>query len=129
MRAGRVEITLATVSQLPFPNDAFDLVTAVETQYYWPDLVNDMREILRVLKPGGTLVVIMESYKRKGLFPDVQLSMMKLLRSTTLSVEQQSDLFRAAGYTGVQIHEESRKGWMCGIGSKPLNPKAPTTPA
>jgi ubiquinone/menaquinone biosynthesis C-methylase UbiE len=127
--AGRVEITLATVSQLPFPNDAFDLVTAVETQYYWPDLVNDMREILRVLKPGGTLVVILESYKRKGLFPDVQLSMMKLLRSTTLSVEQQSDLFRAAGYTGIQIHEESRKGWMCGIGSKPLNPKAPTTPA
>jgi len=41
----------------------FDLVTAIETQYYWPDLVNDMREILRVLAPGGTLVIIAESYK------------------------------------------------------------------
>ena len=49
IEAGRAEIHQASVSKLPFPNDQFDLVTAVETQYYWPDLVNDMREILRVL--------------------------------------------------------------------------------
>jgi ubiquinone/menaquinone biosynthesis C-methylase UbiE len=85
-----------------------------------------MREILRVLKPGGTLVVILESYNRKGLIPDIQIPVMKLLRSTTLSVDQQRDLFAAAGYTGIQIHEERRKGWICGIGSKPLNPKAST---
>jgi ubiquinone/menaquinone biosynthesis C-methylase UbiE len=52
---GRVEIKHASVSQLPFPDKKFDLVTAVETQYYWPDLPNDMREILRVLKPGGNV--------------------------------------------------------------------------
>jgi SAM-dependent methyltransferase len=52
------------VSRLPFPGDKFDLVTAVETQYYWPDLVKDMQEVLRVLKPGGTLIVIAESYKQ-----------------------------------------------------------------
>ena len=45
--AGSVEIRQASVSQLPFPDDKFDLVTAVETQYYWPDLVKDMQEILR----------------------------------------------------------------------------------
>ena len=36
----------------------FDLVTAVETQYYWPDLAHDMREILRVLKPGGRFLCL-----------------------------------------------------------------------
>ena len=61
--AGRVVIQKASVSQLPFPDRMFDLVTAVETQYYWPDLEADMREILRVLKPGGKLVVIAEIYK------------------------------------------------------------------
>ena len=35
---GRVEIRKASVSALPFPDDLFDLVTAVETHYFWPDL-------------------------------------------------------------------------------------------
>ena len=64
IRTGRVEILCGSVSQLPFPDSMFDLVTAVETQYYWPDLANDMKQILRVLKPGGTLVLIAETYKR-----------------------------------------------------------------
>jgi hypothetical protein len=31
----RVDIRLATVSNLPFGDSVFDLVTAVETHYYW----------------------------------------------------------------------------------------------
>ena len=60
---GRVEIRQASVSALPFSDDLFDLVTAVETHYFWPDLPADMREVLRVLKPGGTLIIIAEAYK------------------------------------------------------------------
>lgn len=41
----------------------FDLATAVETHYYWPDLNADMQEVLRVLKPVGTLIIIAEAYK------------------------------------------------------------------
>ena len=51
------------MSRLPFLDNKFDLVTAVETQYYWPNLVGDMREILHALKPGGQLIVIAEMYK------------------------------------------------------------------
>lgn len=50
IEAGRVEIRQASVSRLPFPDDKFDLITAVETQYYWPNLVADMQEVLRVLQ-------------------------------------------------------------------------------
>lgn len=45
IESGVVEIQSATVSRLPFPNGVFDVVTAVETHYYWPDLAGDMREI------------------------------------------------------------------------------------
>jgi ubiquinone/menaquinone biosynthesis C-methylase UbiE len=55
---GRVRVEQASVSQLPFADNSFNLVTAIETQYYWPDPVNDMREVLRVLKPGGRMVVV-----------------------------------------------------------------------
>src|SRR5207302_8308907 len=62
IKAGRVDIQQGSVSQLPYPDHTFDLVTAVETHYYWPDLVADTREVLRVLKPGGTFVIIAEAY-------------------------------------------------------------------
>jgi SAM-dependent methyltransferase len=119
IEAGRVEIVRASVSQLPFPDAKFDLVTAVETQYYWPDLVKDMQEILRVLKPGGTLVVIAESYG-KARYDMVQGPVMKLLRSANLSVEEHRELFAKAGYTDVQTFEERSKSWFCGVVRKPL---------
>jgi ubiquinone/menaquinone biosynthesis C-methylase UbiE len=119
IKAGRVEIQQASVSQLPFPDNKFDLVTAVETQYYWPDLVKDMREILRVLKPGGTLIIIAETYK-DGRYDMLKGPVMKLLRSTSLGVDEHRELFSAAGYKDVQIFEERSKGWICGTGRKPL---------
>jgi ubiquinone/menaquinone biosynthesis C-methylase UbiE len=115
---GRVEIKQGSVSQLPFPESKFDLVTAVETQYYWPDLVKDMQETLRVVKPGGTLLVIAESYKQ-GALNALQRPVMKLLRSTNLGVDDQRELFSAAGYTDIQIFEERAKGWICAMGKKP----------
>jgi ubiquinone/menaquinone biosynthesis C-methylase UbiE len=119
IQAGRVEVKQASVSQLPFPEGKFDLVTAVETQYYWPDLVKDMQEVLRVLKPGGTLLVIAESYK-KGAFNKLHQPVMKLLRSTTMSVEEHRQLFATAGYVETQTFEERSRGWFCGTGKKPL---------
>jgi SAM-dependent methyltransferase len=117
IEAGRVEVKQASVSQLPFPADKFDLVTAVETQYYWPDLVKDMQEILRVLKPGGKLIVIAESYKR-GAYNWLQRPVMKFLKSSNLDVDDHRRLFSAAGYTEIEIFEERTKGWFCGIGQK-----------
>jgi ubiquinone/menaquinone biosynthesis C-methylase UbiE len=119
IRTGHVEIKQASVSQLPFPQEKFNLVTAVETQYYWPDLVTDMQQILRVLKPGGNLIVIAESYKH-GAYNKWQRPVMKLLKSTNLGVDEHRALFSIAGYTEIQIFEEKKKGWICGIGQKPL---------
>jgi len=118
MQSGRVVIQKASVSQLPFPDDTFDLVTAIETQYYWPDLLGDMREILRVLKPAGRLVIIAEMYKG-GKYDWLQWPAMWLLRSSHLSVSDHRGLFTASGYVNVQIVEESKKGWICGMGTKP----------
>lgn len=121
IKAGRVAIGKASVSELPFADGTFNLVTAVETQYYWPDPGEDMREILRVLKPGGKLIVIAETYKG-GRYDFFKWPVMWLLRSSHLSVNDHRALFSRAGYTGFEIFEEQKKGWLCAIGAKPLPP-------
>lgn len=52
--AGRCRVEQGDVSALPFEDEKFDLATAFETVYFWPDLGGSFREVFRVLKPGGT---------------------------------------------------------------------------
>lgn len=124
IKEGRVVIQRASVSQLPFADDSFDLATAIETQYYWPDLPGDMREILRVLKPGGKLVVIAEMYKG-GKYDWLKWPVMWFMRSSHLGVSDHRELFSAAGYRNIEIVEEKSKGWICAMATKPgLDPGA-----
>lgn len=118
VQTGRVDIQQASVSKLPFPDSAFDLVTAVETHYYWPDLPGDIREILRVTKPGGLLAVIAETYK--GARNDfVQRPVMTLLRAKVMSADEHRRWFEDAGFREVQVFEEKGHGWICVTGRKP----------
>jgi SAM-dependent methyltransferase len=116
--SGRVVIQQAAVSRLPFPIDSFDLVTAIETHYYWPDLPGDLQEIRRVLKPGGILLIVAEMYKAEGSSSVNHLAM-NALGAALLSASGHRDLFVAAGYTDVQVFTESVKGWIGATGRKP----------
>jgi ubiquinone/menaquinone biosynthesis C-methylase UbiE len=115
---GRVDIRQGSVSHLPFADNMFDLATAVETHYFWPDLPGDMREVLRVLKPGGRLIMIAEAYKG-GKYDLWIRSAGKLTSMAILSIDEQRQLFSKAGYADIQIHEMYDKGWLCGSGRKP----------
>ncbi|HXV23200.1 MAG TPA: class I SAM-dependent methyltransferase [Alphaproteobacteria bacterium] len=57
VQQGRVGFLLATVERLPFPNAAFDRALAVNAIYFWPDQLAALRELRRVLRPGGWLVL------------------------------------------------------------------------
>lgn len=114
---GRVEVLEGSVSQLPFQRDTFDLVTAVETHFWWPDLPAGMREILRILRPGATALVIAEIYK--GAPSKIARLAEKLSRMKLLSPEEHRSLFAESGYSDVEIITEPAKGWISAIGKKP----------
>jgi SAM-dependent methyltransferase len=118
IKAGKVDIQHGSVSSLPFSEGMFDLVTAIETHYFWPDLISDMQEILRVLKPGGRLVVMGEAYKG-GKFDDRNRKWAEWGNMTYHSVDEFSELLSKAGYSDVQVFEEYELGWLCSIGVKP----------
>lgn len=61
IRRGQVEIVEGNVQSLPFEDNTFDIVTAFETVYFWPDIEKCFGEVKRVLKPGGTFLIGMES--------------------------------------------------------------------
>lgn len=117
--AGNVAIRLASVSQLPYPDASFDLVTAVETHYYWPNLIDDLREIRRVLSPNGTLVLIAETYRGRRM-DWLYRPVMRLLGATYLTPEEHRDALARAGFADVAVHLQERKGWIAAVGRKPL---------
>ena len=116
--AGRVDIQQAAVSKLPFTDAQFDLVTAVETHYYWPDPIADLREIARVLKPGGRICLIAEVYKGETFSALLQPAM-KLIGARYLTVDEHRALLAAAGFAEIAIDTERRKGWIAVVGTKP----------
>jgi ubiquinone/menaquinone biosynthesis C-methylase UbiE len=117
---GRVEIRQASVSQLPFPDDTFDLITAVETHFWWPNLAGDMREVFRVTRPGGTLIVIAEIYKGANtIAAKVAEKCADRSPITLLSPDEHRDLLTNASYSDVQIDAQPDKAWITAIGRKP----------
>lgn len=54
------DIRQGDVGALPYANKTFDLVTAFETVYFWPNLENGFAEVLRVLKPSGQFLLVCE---------------------------------------------------------------------
>ena len=49
------------MAELPFGAEQFEVVTAFETVYFWPELAQNFREVYRVLKPGGIFFICNEA--------------------------------------------------------------------
>jgi ubiquinone/menaquinone biosynthesis C-methylase UbiE len=119
IETGRVQIEQGSVAALPFPDCTFDIVTAVETHYYWPDLPANLREVQRVLKPGGSFALIAETY-RGGPFRVLYQIMMPLLGTAFLSDEEHRKLLAKAGFVEVATKHLPGKNWICATGRRPL---------
>ena len=117
--SGRVQVQLGTVSQLPFPDATFDLVTAVETHYYWPNLPADVREVMRVLRPGGTFLIIAETYRGRRNDWMYRPTMQLVLHAAYLTPDQHRALLVDAGYEDVKVFVDESHGWICARGSRP----------
>lgn len=53
----KLELKKGEISQIPYQNNHFDTIFTANTLYFWPDPVNDSREVLRVLKPEGQFIL------------------------------------------------------------------------
>ena len=119
LKSGRVEIRQGSVSQLPWPENSFDLVTAVETHFFWPDLPNDLREVWRVVKPHGQFAIVAEVYKgsQAPMSQAIEANAHKI-SLTLLTPEEHQFLLEGAGFAEVHVFTNPQKGWLCATGRK-----------
>ncbi len=117
IRQGSVEIKYGSVSSLPFADNMFDLVTAFEVYYFWPNLIDDLKEIKRVLKPGGNLLITNEVYKHEK-FEKRNLKWANLIDMMLHTPEEYRGFLTEAGYRGIEIDDVSEKNWIAAIAKK-----------
>jgi ubiquinone/menaquinone biosynthesis C-methylase UbiE len=106
---GKIQFIQASVDAQSFPNGFFDLVTAIETIYFWPDLPKAFCEINRVLKPEGKLLVISEIIK-DGKFEVENAEIIAKTHVKLLKLNELRELLGAAGFS-VKAIRKSGSPW------------------
>lgn len=102
-----------SAEELPYEDGKFDLVTAVETVYFWPNLPDCLQEVCRVLKPGGKYAIMVEVVDNDSKWTDLCDGM------TAYSPEQLQKLLADAGFVNIEIHRKKPSNAAI-IGMKPL---------
>ena len=96
----QVFITQGSAEKLPYEDKKFDLVTAVETVYFWPNLPDCLQEVRRVLKPGGQFAILVEVVDSDSKWTSVVEGM------TAYSPEDLKKLLDDAGFTQTEIYRK-----------------------
>jgi demethylmenaquinone methyltransferase/2-methoxy-6-polyprenyl-1,4-benzoquinol methylase len=112
-KRGSVRFHLGDAERLPFADDSFDVVWSSGSIEYWPNPVTALRELRRVTKPGGQVLVVGPDYPNNGVFQKMADAIMLFYD------EDEADrMFADAGFTDFEHHIQQ---------SRPGSPRAITT--
>jgi ubiquinone/menaquinone biosynthesis C-methylase UbiE len=98
IQSGRVDLRQCSVEDLPFEDDSFDKALAINSMQVWPDAVAALREVRRVMTPGGRVALGFTPYSgqpNKGL----------------------AETLVAAGFTKAHVVEKGKD--FCALATKP----------
>lgn len=113
---GRCEVIEGSVSNLPFDDGVFDIVTGFETVMFWPDIVNDLKEVRRVLKDDGIVFICNEAMPDEN--NDRLNELVDLLDMKLYSEDDFGVILRDAGFSDVLCFTKEFTDWICVIGKK-----------
>lgn len=110
----RCEIIRSDVANLPFKDETFDLASAIETIYFWPNPLQALQEAYRVLKPGGFIVVANEDDGEDADKANGLLSIMPTMKFYNENALR--SLLNQAGFQ--KIETQTKNSWVVAMGRK-----------
>ena len=116
VKSGRMTFYLCGVPNLPFADGAFDTVFSVESLYFWPDALAGLKEIRRVLVPGGVFMTALEMVG--GRMNERQLEIVEHLKMFCPTRDELAELMDKAGFSDVNVEFEPEHVWLCATGRK-----------
>lgn len=108
IRNGKVELSLGSVSALPAFSEPFDKCFAVNTMHRWDKPLERLKELRRLLKPGG-LIAITEQPRSQGATDETAQRMGKEIAAA----------LREAGFSRMRLETKKMKpvSAVCVLGS------------
>jgi ubiquinone/menaquinone biosynthesis C-methylase UbiE len=115
INTGKMVVQQGDVSNLNLPSESFDLATAFETIYFWPGLEKCFAQVYKILKPGGTFMIVNESDGTD----DASLKYEQIIDGMKCyTVEQISSSLKSAGFSEVTSDHFEGKPWITVIARK-----------
>lgn len=116
VKRGDCTVTQGSVSELPFEDSHFDLVTAFETVYFWPELTQDLSEVLRVLRPGGRFLIFNAT---DGLTQEHESWAEQIEGMRIYTADELSATLRETGFADPVVDTCEGKSWIRVVARKP----------
>ena len=115
IKAGRCEVKQGDVSALTLPKEKYDLATAFETIYFWPGLEECFAQVAKVLKPGGTFMIVNESDGTD----ETSLKFEKIIEGMKChTIEEIESALISAGFSEVKSDHHKSKPWITVVARK-----------
>ena len=107
---GRCRVVEGSAAALPFADGEFDLVTAFETVYFWPDIEKCFCGVRRTLKEGGRFLIVNED---DGLTGNNEKWEKLIEGMHTYTPDELRTLLTTAGFKDITVHDDEQKHWLC----------------
>lgn len=99
IEGGRARIHAGSVEALPLPDGAATGACALNSIYFWADPARAMRELARVVRPGGRLVIGFEAPETLRAWPGHRFGF------RIYDAPEVAALAEAAGFGNAEVHE------------------------
>lgn len=97
----RCKVIQADVSNMPISDCEYDLVSAFETVYFWPDIQKTFKEVLRIIKPNGKFMIAQGT---NGNHPDDEKWLSTVEGMKLYTAPQLEEYLLNAGFSSVKSY-------------------------
>lgn len=97
----RCRVYHADVSDMPIDDESYNLASAFETVYFWPEISKTFKEVWRIIRQGGQFMIAQGT---DGNHPDDEKWLATVERMRVYGASELEDLLLDAGFSDVKSY-------------------------